>query len=370
MNSSAIKYRLFNARGQRFKEKFLIMQSDDWGSIRMPSNATRESLSKEVGLSTNDAYAHYDKLCSAEDLEALFGVLRKFKDRNNRHPVITANAVTANPDFEKMKAVSYESYFKEDLYQTFSRYHHSQALRLWEEGESQSLMDFQYHCREHVNVPLWLNALCHGPVAVRIAADKGVFGLAFEGLNLRKKKFQAAWDFHKEEEENQILEIIVDGLKNFKAFFKWDSVSIIAPSYTWSDKIKNLLFNMGVQDMQGIMFQKQPEIGKVDYRKRWRWTKKNKALGVGYQVRNAFFEPAPFQHKNQVGQTLFRIEQAFRMGKPAIICSHRINFAGGLDVKNQEESLKQLQQLLSEALKRWPDILFIGSSELTRIKNT
>lgn len=370
VSTSALKYSLFNALGCRFKEKYVIIQSDDWGSVRMPSNKVRENLSKVNGLSTNDAYAHYDTLCSSEDLEALYSVLRKFKDNDGRHPVITANAVMANPDFSKMKVDNYEKYYKEPLNQTFERYQIESALQLWQEGASEGLMNFQFHGREHVNVPLWLKALQRGPAAVRTAADYEVFGLAFEGLNLRKKNFQAAWDYHSKEDRAQIIESIKDGLEDFKAFFKYESLSAIAPSYTWSDEIEDVLISHGVQDMQGIMFQKQPEIAKAEYRKRWRWTRKARQSKTGYQIRNAFFEPALHRHKDQVGQTLFRMEQAFRMNKPVIICSHRINFSGGLNPKNRLESLAQLEDLIGKALKRWPDIRFVGSSEFAHIKNT
>lgn len=369
MNIHALRYSLLNVPGHRFKEKLVLIQSDDWGSIRMPSNETRESLSKVKGLSTDDAYAYYDTLCDSEDLEALYSVLRKFKDNNGRHPVITANTVMANPDFSKMKADNYESYHKESLNQTFERYQIESALQLWQEGASEGLMDFQFHGREHVNVPLWLKALKEGPEAVRTAAHYEVFGLAFEGLNLRKKNFQAAWDYHNVEERAQIIDSIIEGLQDFKNFFKRESLSVIAPSYTWSDEIEEVLMGLGVQDMQGIMFQKQPEIGKTDYRKRWRWTKRARASKPGYQIRNAFFEPALHKHKDQVGQTLIRMDQAFRMGKPAIISSHRINFSGGLDIRNRLDSLRQLEELLGKALKLWPDISFIGSSNLVEIKN-
>ena len=370
MNTSALKYSLFNAPGYSFKEKYMLIQSDDWGSIRMPSNKTREILSKVDGLSTDDAYAYYDTLCNSEDLEALYSVLGKFKDSTGACPVITANAVMANPNFSKIIADDCDTYYKESLNQTFERYQIESALKMWEDGAKHGLMDFQFHGREHVNIPLWLKALKEGPKAVRTAADYEVFGLAFENLNLRKKNFQAAWDYHNPEERAQIIESIKDGIQDFKDFFRRDSLSVIAPSYTWSDEIEETLRCLGVQDMQGIMFQKQPVIGKVEYRKRWRWTKKAGQRKPGYQIRNAFFEPALHQHKDQVGQTLFRMEQAFRMNKPAIICSHRINFSGGLNPKNRMESLAQLEDLIKKALKIWPDIRFIGSSDLARIKNT
>ena len=103
MNASALKYRILNSPGYKTKKKYVIIQSDDWGSIRMPSNEIRKSLSKHKGLSVDDLYSQYDSLCTPKDLDALFDTLRKFRDTEGNHPIITANAVMTNPDFRENK---------------------------------------------------------------------------------------------------------------------------------------------------------------------------------------------------------------------------------------------------------------------------
>lgn len=369
MNASALKHRILNSPGYKTKKKYVIIQSDDWGSIRMPSNEIRKSLSKYKGLSVDDLYSHYDTLCTPNDLDALFDTLQKFRDTEGNHPIITANAVMANPDFTKMKADNYQNYFKEPITKTFDRYDLNNSLNLWKEGEQNGLFDFQYHGQEHVNVPFWLIALQEGPKTVRDAANYKVFAANFDDLNLRKKNFQAAWDFNTPEQEAIILKLVQDGLQDFKKFFQKDSLSVIAPSYTWSDSIENLLINLGVQDMQGMMFRKIPVIGRKKYKRKWIWTKKANAKKMGYQIRNIFFEPTLFNQKNQVEPSLFRMEQAFRAGKPAIIGSHRINFSGSLDESNRTNSLQQLEHFLKEALRRWPDIQFISCSSFAKLKN-
>jgi len=369
LNASALKYRILNSPGYKTKKKYVIIQSDDWGSIRMPSNEIRKSLSKYKGLSVDDLYSQYDSLCTPKDLDALFDTLRKFRDTEGNHPIITANVVMANPDFTKMKADSYQNYFKEPITKTFDRYGLTKSLNLWHEGERDGLFNFQYHGREHVNVPFWLKALQKGPKTVRLTANQKVFAANFDDLNLRKKNFQAAWDFNTAEEEATILKLVEEGLQDFKNFFQKDSLSVIAPSYTWSDSIESLLINLGVQDMQGMMFRKIPVIGRKKYKRKWIWTKKANATKMGYQIRNIFFEPTLCNQKNQVKPGLFRMEQAFRAGKPAIISSHRINFSGSLDESNRTNSLQQLEHFLKEALRRWPDIQFISCSSFAKLKN-
>lgn len=70
-----------NARGWNSKRKLVVIESDDWGSIRMPSRKVYECLLKE-GLEVDNSYFDkYDSLESAEDLMALFDVLSSVKDR-------------------------------------------------------------------------------------------------------------------------------------------------------------------------------------------------------------------------------------------------------------------------------------------------
>lgn len=362
------KYRLINSLGFRTSTKYVVIQSDDWGSIRMPSIKTRERLAKIKGINVESPYSYYDTLCSSEDLDALFSVLTKFKDSEGSHPVVTANVVMSNPDFTRMRVDAYSSYYRESVSTTFHRLGLEASLEMWKQGADNGIFDFQFHGREHVNVPLWMKALQDGPSAVKLAAENEVFGVDFQGLNLRKNNFQAAWDYHCVQDKMQILDGIKEGIGEFQDFFQRDSLSVIAPSYTWSPGIEDELVKLGVRDMQGIMFQKVPVIGRSEYKKKFRWTTTERRNHLGYQMRNAFFEPSLCNHSNKVGQVLYRMEQAFRMKKPAIICSHRINFSGGLYEPNRTESLKQLEELLKKALDKWPDIKFIGSSALTRLK--
>lgn len=55
---------------------------------------------------------------------------------------------------------------------------------------------------------------------------------------------------------------------------------------------------------------------------------------------------------------------AFRWNKAAIISTHRINFIGLIDNRNREKNLKLFKILLSEIVKRWPDVEFITSEQL------
>ena len=86
------------------KRPVIIIESDDWGSIRMPSKETYNNLVK-AGIKVEQSnYNRLDSLECNRDLESLFELLSAFKDKTGNHPVFTGVCVVANPEFQKMKA--------------------------------------------------------------------------------------------------------------------------------------------------------------------------------------------------------------------------------------------------------------------------
>jgi hypothetical protein len=100
---STLSHTLLNLPGWHTSRKIVVIESDDWGSIRMPSREVYEKLLKKGIRVDNDPYNKFDSLASEQDLETLFDVLKKFNDKNDNHPVITANTVIANPDFNLIR---------------------------------------------------------------------------------------------------------------------------------------------------------------------------------------------------------------------------------------------------------------------------
>lgn len=87
---------------RRIKEKILIIESDDWGAIRTPS---KEVLEKFIanGCDLKNSIYKYDSLETSKDLEILFNVLNRYKGADGLPAQITANAIMANPDFQRIK---------------------------------------------------------------------------------------------------------------------------------------------------------------------------------------------------------------------------------------------------------------------------
>jgi hypothetical protein len=92
-----------NYRGWRTSRKIVVIESDDWGSICMPSARVYEKLVQQNYRIDLCPYATNDSLASEEDLKKLFSTLSEFRDNKGNNPVITANTVMTNPDFTKIR---------------------------------------------------------------------------------------------------------------------------------------------------------------------------------------------------------------------------------------------------------------------------
>lgn len=315
------------------------------------------------------AYERYDTLLSQDDLELLFDLLISFKDKNGNNPVITANCVVANPDFERIRDGNFEKYFYELITDTFKRYPaHANNFNIWNEGISRKIFLPQYHAREHLNVSLFMQALRNGDKAVHFGFENAMPGNLTQGPEGLGNYFVEATKYNTIKDKEEKLDYYLEGLDLFEMLFKYRSKTIIPPNYIWSQDYNNAVHEKGVRVFQGMRRMCEPVPGDNNICHSIFMGKKNK-LGQIYLVRNSIFEPSLFNSgiNNHVGRCLADMSIAFSMNKPAIITSHRINYAGFVDDKNRDRSLRLLKQLLKEAIRRWPDIEFMTSVQLSEL---
>ncbi|OYU81518.1 MAG: hypothetical protein CFE23_03365 [Flavobacterium sp. BFFFF1] len=362
---SVIGQNLHNLKGWSSKRKIIVIESDDWGSIRMPSKEVYDSLIESGIRVDRDFFARYDSLASESDLNALFDVLLSHRDKNGNNPVITANVIVANPDFEKIRASDFSAYFYERCDETMRQYpKHANALSLWKEGMQKRIFHPQLHGREHLNVSLWMKFLKENSTETRMAFDKNMFAINPEISSEKRSTYMAAFEYqHPSEIEGQ-REIIKQAQQIFTELFGYKSKSFIAPNYIWDAALESTMNDCGIQYIQSSRSQITPKdaSGKRRYIKHF--TGEKNKHGQLFLVRNCIFEPAVDVSKKHVEVCLSQIEAAFRWRKPAIISSHRINYVGFMDEKNSIANLKMLDELLSKVLKKWPDAEFMTSDQL------
>ena len=358
---------LQNLPGWRTRRKIVVIESDDWGSIRMPSREVYDKLLKEGYKVDQDPFMKYDNLASAEDLSLLFETLSSVKDSNGRSAVITANSIMANPDFDKIRAADFKEYFYEPFTTTLSRYaNHTQSFKFWKEGIAAGIFHPQFHGREHLNVDRWLRGLQQNDKMLRHAFNHNMISISSEPNEMRFGYMEALDHFSPEEKEAK-PQVVEDGLRMFKEIFGFDSRSFIACCYVWDKEIEKVLHEGGVKYIQGVVQQLTPAMQNDNhyFKKSIHYIGQKNALKQLYLTRNAYFEPALLGPDNDhIGYCMQRIGAAFRMNKPAIIASHRLNYIGSIHPENRDENLKLLKKLLIEIIKRWPEVEFMTSDEL------
>lgn len=362
----AITHNLLNIPGWHTNRKIVVIESDDWGAIRMPSREVyKEFMRREVRVD-RDPYCRYDGLATKEDLANLFEVLNSVRDKNGNPAVLTANAVVANPVFEKIKESGFSQYFYEPFTETLKKSpRHDGAWDLWQQGIREGLFHPQFHGREHLNVSKWLKALKEGDEITRLAFDLGSYGLTDAVDSRIKLNYMGAFNSGLDADTIYYKKLLKEGLDLFDKLFGYRSESFIATTYVWNPKIEPVLREYGVKYLQGMVHQKIPLDDDTTFTyKKDNFTGRRSKAGLIYLSRNAFFEPAHHVGVSQVDQCLERVNLAFRWYKPAIISMHRINTVGSIDASNAQGNLKQLRELLTKIVNKWPDVEFMTTDQL------
>lgn len=354
-----------NMTGFRSGRKIVVIESDDWGSVRMPCRDVYEAALKAGYHVDRRPFERYDSLASAEDLAALFDVLRRFRDKNGCHPIVTANAAVANPDFEKIEKTGFREYACEPFTETLKRsFPGDDVFGLWRDGMADRIFRPQFHGREHFNIPRWLEQLQAGDEDAFFAFKHRMVGIASKTHPERGNALMVALAPRNGADEEFQRRSLAEGLDLFERIFGYRSRTFIAPCYTWSRETEPFLAGLGVQLLQGAFFQNVPRIGSEREKIRHYIGEKN-AWGQYYTVRNCSFEPTlTGNRKDAAANCLREIGIAFRWKKPAIISSHRINYIGAIDPRNRNANLKFLHDLLAGIVRRYPDVEFMSSDEI------
>jgi hypothetical protein len=363
---NSLRKAVFNLPGWHTNRKIVVFESDDWGMIRMASRDSYTYLLNKGYPVDECIYNRNDSLESDEDLERLFEVLLSIKDQHGNYPVITANNIVANPDFDKIKQDNFESYHYESFDNTLKRYPGSdRVLSLYRSGIKNRIFIPQLHGREHVNVSNWLDALKTGNKVVKELFTHQMFTAHVHKNNLScSLEYLDAFGQQNGRVKFDISEIIEDAANIFEQLHHYRSDSFIAPCYTWPDELLTGLNNTGIRIIQGGTTQKHPVSTGKGFKKKWHFTGQKNIYNQFYLIRNASFELAENPDWDWVSKCTKEIAVAFHYKKPAVVSVHRVNFMGSINPANRHNTLKQFKKLLTNILTYWPDVEFMSTPDL------
>ncbi len=357
-----------NGLGFSTKRRIVVIESDDWGSIRMPSRDTFDLLKAKGIINAKNRYDNYDTLANKTDLEELFEVIHSVKDINGNGAKFTPISVLANPDFQRIKGSDFKTYYYELFTDRLLKNSEQEVLYLWKEGIRGGYFVPQYHGREHLNVSKWMRALKNGHEHTLEAFEHGVYGITFDSGHIKEDNYLAAYDFSDSKEIESLKEITSDGLRQFESIFGFKANYFVPPNGPLSSQLHSHLYECGIKGLQTARIIYKEPIGNGLVRKKLRYFGKKTGFGNQmFTLRNAIFEPNEIVGIDWKDKCLSDIELAFRFNKPVVISSHRVNYIGRLVPQNRYKSLLQLKDLLKTIMNKWPNVEFMTSGELMEL---
>lgn len=358
-----------NIMGFHTNRKLVVLESDDWGSIRMPSKETFERL-KSLGDNPDaDGFLSNDCLESESDLEALYKVLGSVTDGAGKTPVLTANFAVANPNFDKIN-LEEGIYEYEPFYETYKKYYgENRVLDIIKDGYSRGLFFPQLHCREHLNVGRWMRDIQQRKPDTVLAFENKTMGVGASFCETNRFGYMDAFNTDCASDE-KLAEILEDSIKMFEEIFGYKSSTFVASCFVWNEQLEECLNRNGIRYIQSAPWQNKPigTNGVYKLKRVLHYTGQRNKNGQLYSVRNCDFEPAYNQDPNAyVNSCIREISLAFKANKPVIISTHRFNYIGSINPQNREDNLKGLKLLLDSIVEQYPDVEFVTSEELFNI---
>ena len=360
---------LKNLPGTKTRRKLVVIYVDDYGSIRVRDKQAYNNLLK-AGLAVDKTRYGYDTLCTTEDLHMLFDVLTSVKDKNGHHAVFTPFANIANPDFEKIKESGFRQYYREPFTKTMERLGNAYngAYELWKQGITAGIFLPEYHGTEHISVWRFMKALQEGHKSTMLSFENESVASPFFPDEPKIDNATAVFDICKTSDNDSLKTDIKVGLDMFHKLLGYRAIQFTPGAGIYSPLLHESLLQNGIKSIH-VQRHKAYPLGDGKFVKSFLYTGKKNEIGQRYIVRNCVFEPFlddRTHNLNAVNNCLLNIEAAFRMHAPAMVSTHRVNFAGAIEPTHRNQSLEDLHQLLNEIVKRWPDVEFMSGSDIVR----
>lgn len=364
---SILKKFFINNFGFKTTRKLVVIESDDWGSIRTSSKQTLLKL-KSVGENLdNDAFLRNDCLENTFDLNALYEVIEKINYKYNKKPIITCNFAMANPDFHK---INYEKsiYVFEPFHVTYKKYYPDEDVLLKIlTGIKEGIIFPQLHCREHLNVNRWMTDLHNGKNDTLLAFDNNMIGVYSSFSNNNVFGYMDAFNpfYLKNNELNVILD---DAFKIFFETFNFYPKTFVSSCLVWDENVERCIEKFGIKGIQSGVWQLYPDKKNTRFKRKIHYMGQKNKNGQIYTIRNCSYEPSYFHNvEESVDKCFDEVCNAFKNFKPAIINSHRFNYISSINESNSSENLKGLYKLLEKIISTFPDVEFVTTEQLIQI---
>lgn len=359
-----------NIVGWRTRRKLVVFCVDDYGNVRLNSAESKQKL-ENSGLKLTSRFDRYDALETKDDLEILFETLSSVADLQGKPAVFTSFSMPSNLDFEAIIHSDFNQCFYERLNFTFDKLEATQphayhgAWNLMKDGIDKGLICPQFHGKEHFNNKVIVEKLlAKDSELIHNIKNRSLAGISDSGYPTIS--WTAAFDFWNINENKRLINDIHLGISDFKMVYGIAPTCFTPPATVVHKSLLPVLRKEGIEMIDAKTVGKNHRgLGKYSYN--YNYTGKTTDNDLKIVVRNVMFEPTMKYRLDWVNSAMDQITAAFRWGKPAVISSHRVNFAGHIDENNRQTGIDALRLLLKKIKQNWPDVEFISVNQLNII---
>jgi len=335
-----------------FKADFIVsppvfvISSDDWGS--------RED--------------------SVEDLNRLADVLRGFQDRYGHPAVVTAYMNPACPDVDRIAESGFQHYAWKFCYSD-----NPELVDRWNALVAEGLFEIEFHGREHINVPLFMDLLktdAHGfrqaVLNKRIAwhCDSMWDSRLMEDPRFKyfyRSFIDASIDPPRALPRDRQIEIIQTGLQLMHEHFEVAPQVLTPPGYVWDLYIGQALRACGLEYLDaarmsivGVTSNQGLEVR--DFVLDWG----SNPEGIQAIIRTDVYEPTERVTPGQridLDDALWGVRRNLAAGSPVVLVSHCQHYIGP-DQSLKQSSLQGLRRLIQEVRICRPKVAFLSAADL------
>lgn len=326
--------------------KAVVLESDDWGLCAWSADDDAHRALAATPAFAGPAGRVYGRstLESAADVRALREVLLEFRGADGSPPVWQANTVMAAPDFERMAREGPAGDEPPLLLppETPSRW---RRPGLWDEVRTSVAAGVwwpELHGLHHLPGRAWLAALRRGDADARLA-----FGQQCPVC----EAVEASGEYDASEPAASRERSLERAFALFTQAFGRPPASLCPPDYRWEPTLEVQAVRLGATVLQGTAERagRWPRLRRLLHR--WRWPERSGGL-LRMPPRIAFEPRGDAAPGASLGadRTHAAVRAAWSRGQPAIVSTHRLNYAH-LDRAWSEAGRAALRDLLGRLCK-------------------
>ncbi|MFN8586270.1 MAG: hypothetical protein U0704_00575 [Candidatus Eisenbacteria bacterium] len=324
--------------------KAVVLQSDDWGLCAwVPDEQAHRVLAGQPAF-RSEAGQRYGRstLESAADVKRLEALLLEFRGADGLPPVWQANTIVAAPDWTRLVPPMFEvsELPVTGLDALPPRWARPGLVAAYRHAEAAGVWCAELHGLHHLPETAWLHALRRGQHDARAA---------HEHLSPICAAVEESSEYDATEPRETRARVLREALRRFGELFGRAPGSFCPPDYRFDDWLEGEAESLGLTTLQG-----KPEQSGGRWtalRRRWLGLQFPHTNGVRFYLppRIAFEPRGGADANGRVGVDAAHrgAREAWGRGRPAIVSSHRLNYAH-LDEPWAEAGRAALGELLGK----------------------